>query len=137
MFSVHAPFDAKLALIEKYRGKINPRNPQHSPTYAAMVESMEDAVGSLMDAVDEAGLTDRTIFIFTSDKGFRVEFGAGLTLAHHAGDAALRSVQARAAVDKEQAKWIRWDEDRQRLIVARWTGNARPLTVTIQPLAQP
>ena len=69
MFSVHAPFDAKEELIKKYRAKIDPKDPQHSPTYAAMVESMDDAVGTLMDAVDEAGLTDKTIFIFTSDNG--------------------------------------------------------------------
>jgi arylsulfatase A-like enzyme len=68
MFSVHAPFDAKEELIEKYRGKIDP-NAQRSPTYAAMVESTDDAVGTLMDAIEEAGLTDKTIFIFSSDNG--------------------------------------------------------------------
>ncbi|MDQ8196113.1 sulfatase [Coraliomargarita sp. SDUM461004] len=69
MFSVHAPFDAKNELIEKYRHKIDRNEPQHSPTYAAMIESMDDAVGTLMDAVEAAGLTDRTVFIFTSDNG--------------------------------------------------------------------
>jgi arylsulfatase A-like enzyme len=69
MFSVHAPFDAKEELIEKYRAKIDPKDPQHSPTYAAMVESMDDAVGTLMDAVDEMGLMEKTIFIFSSDNG--------------------------------------------------------------------
>ncbi|MFT5905122.1 MAG: arylsulfatase A-like enzyme [Cryomorphaceae bacterium] len=69
MFSVHAPFDAKEGLIKKYRGKIDPKDPQHSPTYAAMVESTDDAVGTLMDAIDELGLTSKTVFIFTSDNG--------------------------------------------------------------------
>ena len=69
MFSVHAPFDAKEELIEKFRGKIDRNDAQHSPTYAAMVESMDDAVGTLMDAIEEAGLTDKTIFIFSSDNG--------------------------------------------------------------------
>ncbi len=69
MFSVHAPFDAKKELIAKYEKKIDLKDPQHSPTYAAMVESMDDAVGALMKAVDDAGLTDRTVFIFTSDNG--------------------------------------------------------------------
>lgn len=67
MFSVHAPFDAKAALIEKYRRKIDPKNAQHSPTYAAMVKSMDDAIGALLDAADKAGLADQTIFIFTAD----------------------------------------------------------------------
>jgi len=69
MFSVHAPFDAKKALIEKYRARVNPSDPQRSPTYAAMVESMDDAVGTLLDALDRFGLADKTIVVFTSDNG--------------------------------------------------------------------
>ncbi len=69
MFSVHAPFDAKQALIEKYRTSVDPRSPQRSPTYAAMVESMDDAVGTLLDALDRLKLADNTILVFTSDNG--------------------------------------------------------------------
>ncbi|MCH5376233.1 MAG: sulfatase, partial [Planctomycetes bacterium] len=69
MFSVHAPFDAKRALIEKYRTRVDPNDPQRSPTYAAMVESMDDAVGTLLDALDRLHLADRTLIVFTSDNG--------------------------------------------------------------------
>ncbi len=69
MFSVHTPFDAKKSLIENYRSRIDPGNLQRSPTYAAMVHSMDDAVGTLLDAVDRAGIADRTVIIFTSDNG--------------------------------------------------------------------
>lgn len=69
MFSVHAPFDAKKALIRKYRGLVDPTNPQRSPTYAAMVESMDDAVGTLLDALDRLKIADNTIIIFASDNG--------------------------------------------------------------------
>jgi arylsulfatase A-like enzyme len=69
MFSVHAPFDAKQAVIDKYRGLVDPAGPQRSPTYAAMVESMDDAVGTLLDALDRLGIADDTIVIFTSDNG--------------------------------------------------------------------
>jgi arylsulfatase A-like enzyme len=69
MFSVHAPFDAKKALIEKHRARVNPSDPQRSPTYAAMVESMDDAVGTLLDALDRLGLAHKTIVVFTSDNG--------------------------------------------------------------------
>jgi arylsulfatase A-like enzyme len=68
-FSVHAPFDAKQELIEKYKKQMNPAGPQRSPTYAAMVESMDNAVGTLLDAVDAAGVADRTVIIFMSDNG--------------------------------------------------------------------
>lgn len=69
MFSVHAPFNAKTNLVEKYRGLINPADPQRSPTYAAMVESMDDAVGTLLDTVDRLGLAEKTIIVFYSDNG--------------------------------------------------------------------
>ncbi len=69
MFSVHAPFDAKKSLIEKYRGLANPADPQHCPTYAAMVESMDDAIGTLLDTLDRLKLTERTIIVFTADNG--------------------------------------------------------------------
>jgi arylsulfatase A-like enzyme len=49
MFSVHAPFDAKKDFIEKHRGRIvNPKDAQRSPTYAAMIQSMDDAIGTLL-----------------------------------------------------------------------------------------
>ena len=69
MFSVHAPFDAKQALIDKHRDRVDPNDPQRSPTYAAMIESMDDAVGTLLDALDRLQLSERTIIVFASDNG--------------------------------------------------------------------
>ncbi len=69
MFSVHAPFDAKRSLIDTYRTRIDPDDPQRSPTYAAMIESMDDAVGTLLDALDRLELADNTIIVFASDNG--------------------------------------------------------------------
>jgi arylsulfatase A-like enzyme len=69
MFSVHAPFDAKSSLIEKYRASSNPADAQRSPTYAAMIESMDDAVGTLLDTLDRLGIADQTAIIFLSDNG--------------------------------------------------------------------
>jgi arylsulfatase A-like enzyme len=69
MFSVHAPFDAKKALIEKYRGRVDPTDQQQCPTYAAMVESMDDAVGTLLDTLDRLGIAENTMIVFFSDNG--------------------------------------------------------------------
>lgn len=69
MFSVHAPFDAKQKLIDKYRKGVDPDDPQRSPTYAAMIESMDDAVGTLLDTLDRLGIADHTIILFASDNG--------------------------------------------------------------------
>ncbi len=69
MFSVHAPFNAKKSLIEKYRSTTIADNAQRSPTYAAMVESMDDAVGTLLDTLDRLDIADKTMIIFFSDNG--------------------------------------------------------------------
>lgn len=68
-FSVHTPFDAKPSLIDKYAAKADPNNPQRVPLYAAMVESLDDAVGTLLDALDHLQLSENTIIIFFSDNG--------------------------------------------------------------------
>ena len=71
-FSVHSPYVAKPALIEKYQRKaqsLAPDAPHRNPIYAAMIQSFDEAIGKLLTAVDEAGLSDQTIIIFTSDNG--------------------------------------------------------------------
>lgn len=69
MFSVHAPFNAKEELVEYYRGKIDTTQAQRSSTYAAMVHSMDDAIGKLLDEIDRLGISDRTAIIFIADNG--------------------------------------------------------------------
>ena len=34
-----------------------------------MVHSLDDAIGSLLDAIDEKGIADNTIIVFISDNG--------------------------------------------------------------------
>ncbi len=68
-FSVHAPFDAKKQLIEKYTTLADANNPQRNPLYAAMVESLDDAVGTLLKTLDDLNLSRNTIIILFSDNG--------------------------------------------------------------------
>ncbi|MBN2451007.1 MAG: sulfatase, partial [Lentisphaeria bacterium] len=68
-FSVHAPFDAKKELVDAYRGRIVPDAEQRSPTYAAMVHSLDDNVGKVLNALDRLGIADDTVVIFYSDNG--------------------------------------------------------------------
>jgi arylsulfatase A-like enzyme len=68
-FSVHGPWDGKPDLVEKYTVKANPEDPQRNPVYGAMVESLDDAVGTLLDTLDRLKLADNTIIIFFSDNG--------------------------------------------------------------------
>lgn len=55
---------------EPYRGQ-NGYLPHPRPraAYAAMISDLDDHVGRVMRALDSAGLTDRTLVVFTSDNG--------------------------------------------------------------------
>jgi arylsulfatase A-like enzyme len=47
----------------------NVRQVQNHPTYAAMIESLDESVGRILDKLEELHLTTNTIVIFTSDNG--------------------------------------------------------------------
>lgn len=68
-FSVHSPWNARQDYIDYFKPKADPKNPQHNPLYAAMVRSLDDGVGNLLKAIDDAGVADNTIIVFFSDNG--------------------------------------------------------------------
>jgi len=68
-YGVHIPLEAKAALVGHYEGKIDRKDPQHNPVYAAMVQSIDESVGRLVKRIEMEGLTSNTVFIFTSDNG--------------------------------------------------------------------
>ncbi|MGB2764432.1 MAG: sulfatase [Candidatus Aminicenantaceae bacterium] len=66
-YAVHTPLEAKKEIIARYKNKNIAR--QTNTTYAAMIESVDEAVGQIMEVLDELDLSDRTVVIFTSDNG--------------------------------------------------------------------
>ncbi|MBX3411399.1 MAG: sulfatase [Pirellulales bacterium] len=67
-FAVHGPHEAKKDEIAHFRGK--PAAGGHSsPVYAAMISSLDKSVGRVRATLEELGLTDNTIVIFSSDNG--------------------------------------------------------------------
>jgi arylsulfatase A-like enzyme len=95
-YSVHTPIQAKPEKIAKYRAKakamglderetfregdffpcehkkerrILRRLIQSDPVYAAMVESVDENVGRLLRALEDAGCAEDTVVLFTSDNG--------------------------------------------------------------------
>lgn len=45
------------------------RQTQDNPVYAGLIKQMDDAIGVVLDAIDEMGLDKNTLIIFTSDNG--------------------------------------------------------------------
>jgi len=67
-FSVHSPYEAKPDSIAQF-ASTSPSGPQSNPLYAAMVASLDDAVGTIVRTLESENLLDRTIIVFFSDNG--------------------------------------------------------------------
>ena len=78
----HIPLAAKPELTEKFKESFN-------PTYAAVVNTLDDSVGRLLDTLDELKLRDHTLFVLTSDNG-------GLHVPELKEDAATHNTPFRA-----------------------------------------
>ena len=89
-YNVHTPLQAPKELVDKYKTKSqsisgeefgpeeqvwpgakkrNVRILQKHPTYAAMVQKMDEAVGKVLSKLKELGIEKETIVCFTSDNG--------------------------------------------------------------------
>lgn len=66
-YCVHTPLEGKKDVVAKYQAR--PKTNQKNAVYAAMVESVDDAMGRVLAALDECRIADRTVVIFTSDNG--------------------------------------------------------------------
>lgn len=67
----HTPAEAPDDLIEKYKAKRRPGLKHSNVMYAAMMEYFDRGIGQLLEKIDELGLADRTLVVFTSDNGGR------------------------------------------------------------------
>ena len=84
-YAVHGPIQTTQEKWQKYRDKAEAqgiaesgyvmehflpiRQVQDNPVYAGLVETMDDAVGIVLQALKEAGVDENTIVVFTSDNG--------------------------------------------------------------------
>jgi len=84
-YAVHGPIQTTEEKWQRYRNKaieagiaetgyimernLPIRQVQDNPIYAGLVEHMDDAVGLVLKTLDELGLDENTIVVFTSDNG--------------------------------------------------------------------
>ncbi len=147
-YSVHTPIQAKEQHIRRYEekarkigldqitafeeGELFPcehkkelrvirRLIQSDPVYAAMIHCLDENIGRLLEALEEADVADNTVVIFTSDNG-------GLATAE--GSPTCNTPLA------EGKGWMYEGGTREPLIV-RWPGVGRPGSLCSVPVTSP
>lgn len=92
-YAVHTPIEAKKEMTERYRAKIKKmglgedpmkkeeagvgKTQQDHPKYAAMIESVDEGVGKMIQTLKETGMYDNTIIVLISDHGGLSNRGSG------------------------------------------------------------
>lgn len=67
-YTVHWPIEAPEALVKEYAARgVQPG--VKMPEYAAMTEALDQVFGRVLDALEQTGLAEDTLVIFTSDNG--------------------------------------------------------------------
>lgn len=116
-YAVHTPIQAKPEVAAHYAAKRDKQDPairQRNPKYAAMVQSVDEAVGKVVAELETLGLRDKTLILFTSDNG-------GLVGPTH--NAPLRS-----------GKGYPYEGGIRVPLIANWPGRIDPGTVSHHPV---
>ena len=135
-YDVHTPLMAREDLRKKYEAKRarlglkdkwgreherDVRLTQDDAVYAAMVEAMDLAVGKVLAKLDELGLRENTLVIFTSDNG-----GLSTSEGWPTSNLPLRGGKG----------WMYEGGIREPLLV-RWPGVVKPGSVMSTPISSP
>ncbi|MGV3504766.1 MAG: sulfatase [Adhaeribacter sp.] len=111
-YAVHTPIQAKKHLIEKYRQK--KASHHNNPVYAALIESLDDNVGKVLQCLDSLKLSQNTLVIFTSDNGGLLPITSNLPL--------------------RSGKGYPYEGGLRVPLIVKWPGKSRPGTLVGEPV---
>ncbi len=133
-YTVHTPLQAPEHLVAKYRKKaaaLKTRSPkwgkegarkvrlvQDHPTYAAMVECLDQSVGRVVGALRASGQLSNTVIVFMSDNG-----GLSTSEGHPTSNLPLRAGKG----------WLNEGGIREPMFVV-WPGTTKPASVCTTPV---
>ena len=117
----HTPIQGRSDLVERFSKKVRPDALHKNPTYAAMVHSLDESVGRIVERLRRHGIEDRTVVIFTSDNG-------GLTQRYGKHDGFTENIPLRRGKGSAYEGGVRVPA------IIRWPGVTKPGSVCGRPI---
>jgi len=141
-YGVHTPFEAPERLVEKYRKKLKgmefqgpeyapvdqatgrgeTKLHQNNPVYAAMIESVDESLGRLFQTLEELGIADNTIIVFSGDNG-------GLSNRGGVDGKINRRPLATSNLPLKTGKGWLYEGGIREVFIVKWPGVVKPGTV--------
>lgn len=121
-YAVHAPWGHKKQMTWRWARRKDPTGRHDNPIMASMIESVDEGLGRILDKLEELGIADRTIVVFTSDNG-------GNTDEIRPGQPATNNAPLRGA------KGTLYEGGTRVPLVVSWPGVTAPGSVSAVPVS--
>lgn len=108
------------------------KRPHPIGNYAGFVEQVDDTVGRVLAAIDDNGLADQTLVIFTSDNGYAPYVGIVEGDDRRSGTGGVKAVEAKGHFPSAAYRGYKselWEGGHRVPFLARWTGTVQAGTV--------
>ncbi len=123
-YAVHIPLQARPDAIAQAKQQSPGDSQQRNPIYAAMMASLDDGVGRVLDTLDRLKIADRTVVMFTSDNG-------GLSVREGPNTPATSNAPLRAG------KGYLYEGGLRVPLIVSWPGVTAPGSVSDIPVIGP
>lgn len=117
----HTPIQGRKDLVEYFEKKRDPNAIHQNANYAAMVASMDQSVGRILERLEQLGLSENTLVVFTSDNG-------GLTQRYGKHDGFTENLPLRRGKGSAYEGGVRVPT------IIRWPGETDPGSMSEEPI---
>ncbi len=90
-YAVHTPIQARAEDSAQFETRVDASKRHRNPSYAGMLAALDRSVGRLRSKLEELGIADETVIVFTGDNGGLDRKGRDGRMGHPTENAPLRA----------------------------------------------